>query len=40
MENNVEMLTQTALRISGVNPRKCMTCGKCSGTCPNYDKKE
>ena len=40
MENNVEMLTQTALRISGVNPRKCMKCGKCSGTCPNYDKME
>ncbi len=40
MENSVEMLTQTALRISGVNPRKCMKCGKCSGTCPNYDKME
>ena len=40
MENNVEMLTQTALRISGVNPRKCMKCGKCSATCPNYDKME
>ena len=40
MENNVEMLTQTALRISGVNPRKCMKCGKCSGTCPNYDEME
>ena len=25
------------LRISGVNPRKCMKCGKCSGTCPAYD---
>ena len=37
MENNVEMLTQTALRISGVNPRKCMKCGKCSGACPAYD---
>lgn len=24
--------------ISGVNPRKCMRCGKCSGTCPAYDK--
>ena len=40
MENSVEMLTQTALRISGANPRKCMKCGKCSGTCPNYDKME
>lgn len=27
-------------RISGVNPRKCMRCGKCSGTCPAYDAME
>lgn len=36
MENN-KLLTETALRISGVDPRKCMKCGKCSGTCPNYE---
>ena len=40
MENNVRMLTETALRISGVNPKKCMKCGKCSGTCPSYDEME
>ena len=40
MENNVKMLTETALRISGVNPKKCMKCGKCSGTCPSYDSME
>ena len=28
------------LRVSGVNPRKCMRCGKCSGTCPSYDEME
>ncbi|MGN0666834.1 MAG: 4Fe-4S dicluster domain-containing protein [Huintestinicola sp.] len=28
------------LRISGVNVRKCMRCGKCSGTCPSYDEME
>ena len=28
------------LRISSVNPRKCMRCGKCSGTCPSYDEME
>ena len=28
------------LRISGVNPRKCMKCGKCSATCPSYDEME
>ena len=40
MENNVRMLTETALHISGVNPKKCMKCGKCSGTCPSYDEME
>ena len=24
-------------RISGVNPRKCMKCGKCSGRCPAFN---
>ncbi|MBR2634622.1 MAG: 4Fe-4S dicluster domain-containing protein [Clostridia bacterium] len=33
-------LKETVLRISGVNPRKCMKCGKCSGTCPSYDEME
>ena len=28
------------LRISGVNPSKCMRCGKCSGTCPSYEEME
>jgi heterodisulfide reductase subunit C len=28
------------LLISGVNPRKCMRCGKCSATCPSYDEME
>ncbi len=35
MENT--NLKERILAISGVNPRKCMKCGKCSGTCPNYD---
>ncbi|MBR3838045.1 MAG: 4Fe-4S dicluster domain-containing protein [Clostridia bacterium] len=30
-------LKEEILRISGVNPRKCMKCGKCSGTCPSYE---
>ena len=33
-------LKERILEISGVNPRKCMKCGKCSGTCPNYDRME
>jgi heterodisulfide reductase subunit C len=28
------------IRRSGVNVRKCMRCGKCSGTCPAYDEME
>ncbi len=28
------------IEISGVNPRKCMRCGKCSATCPAYDQME
>ena len=23
--------------ISGVNPLKCMKCGKCSASCPSYN---
>ena len=30
-------LAEQIRRISGVNPKKCMKCGKCSGTCPAYD---
>ncbi len=31
---------ELVMRISGVNPRKCMKCGKCSATCPAYDEME
>ena len=40
MQNSSERLKEQVLRISGVNPRKCMRCGKCSGTCPAYDEME
>ncbi len=33
-------LKETVLRVSGVDPKKCMVCGKCSGTCPAYDEME
>lgn len=32
--------TDTIKRISGVNPRKCMKCGKCTASCPAYDEME
>ena len=37
---NNKYLQEEIIRISGVNPSKCMRCGKCSGTCPAYDKME
>ena len=35
MENKVTR--EDIERISGVNPLKCMRCGKCTATCPAYD---
>ena len=35
-----EDLMNEIQRIAGVNPRKCMRCGKCSATCPSYDEME
>lgn len=29
-------MAENIIRISGVNTRKCMKCGKCSGTCPAF----
>ena len=38
--NNTKYLREELIRQSGVNPRKCMKCGKCSATCPAYDEME
>ncbi len=35
-----KLMKDEILRISGSNVKKCMTCGKCSGTCPSYDEME
>lgn len=40
MNKSNQYLQEELIRISGVNPRKCMKCGKCSGTCPAYDEME
>ena len=40
MENKNERLKEQVLRMSGVDPIKCMRCGKCSGSCPSYDEME
>ena len=37
---NSKNLQDELLRRSGVNPKKCMRCGKCSATCPVYDEME
>ena len=33
-------LQEEIIRRSGVNPSKCMRCGKCSASCPAYDEME
>ena len=38
--HNKNNLKEEIIRISGVNPTKCMRCGKCSATCPAYDEME
>ncbi len=40
MNNSTKNLREEIIRISGVNPKKCMKCGKCSATCPAYDEME
>ncbi len=40
MNNAMKNLRDEIERISGVNPKKCMRCGKCSGTCPSYEEME
>lgn len=38
--HNSEYLREEIIRRSGVNPKKCMKCGKCSATCPAFDEME
>ncbi len=40
MNSNMENLKEQVILSSGVNPKKCMKCGKCSATCPAYDEME
>ena len=37
---NKKYLQEEIILNSGVNPKKCMKCGKCSATCPAYDEME
>lgn len=38
--NEKDRMKEQILRTSGVDPLRCMRCGKCSGTCPSYDEME
>ena len=40
MLGKTERLKEQLIKMSGVDPLKCMRCGKCSGTCPSYDEME
>lgn len=40
MSNSKKYLQEEIIRISGVNPKKCMRCGKCTATCPSFDEME
>lgn len=40
MRNSRELLKEQIERISGVNPKKCMKCGKCTASCPAANEME
>lgn len=40
LQHEIDEAKEQILAISAVNPKKCMVCGKCSATCPNYDAME
>ncbi len=37
---NKKHLREEIIRMSGVDPSKCMRCGKCTASCPAYDEME
>ena len=40
MQSKKELQKEQILRMSDVNPLKCMRCGKCTATCPSFDEME
>ncbi len=40
MHNDNRKIADEIILRSGVNPRKCMKCGKCTATCPAFDRME
>ena len=37
---NKDELKEQIIRSSGVNPLKCVRCGKCTASCPSFDEME
>ena len=37
---NLNLTSENIKRISGVDARKCMRCGKCTATCPSFEEME
>ena len=40
MNKETSKIRDEIIRSSGVNPKKCMRCGKCTATCPAFDEME
>ena len=40
MNKETAKIRDEIIRSSGVNPKKCMRCGKCTATCPAFDEME
>ena len=40
LQSEINQIKEIVTMYSGVNTKKCMVCGKCSATCPNYDAME
>ena len=40
LKSEIENIRSRILELGGVNTSKCMVCGKCSATCPNYEAME
>ncbi len=40
MAADYKVTKEEILAISGVNPSKCMKCGRCSAVCPSYEEME
>jgi len=40
LTEDMKYRVEAICRVSGVDPKKCMKCGKCSGACPSYHEME